>query len=94
MEIQKLMKVHLCYTTRYNAEVTLRHYVVVVPVSTYTHQSCIYKYCDLHYWCTAVVWYLTDQVKSDWVLKNLATDTLCYVKSWMNVDKPSTAELD
>ena len=33
-EIQILMKVHSCYTTRDNAEVTLRHAVVVVPVST------------------------------------------------------------
>ena len=94
MEIQTLMKVHSCYITRDNAEVTLRHVVVVVPVSTLTHQPCIHKYCDFHHWWTMVVWYLTDQVKSDRVLKKLATHALCYVKSWMTVDEPRTAELD
>ena len=39
------MKGHLCYTTRDNAQVTLQHAVVVVPVSTYTHKICIHKYC-------------------------------------------------
>ena len=34
VEIQTLMKGHLCYTTRDNAQVTLRHVVVIVPVST------------------------------------------------------------
>ena len=32
---QTLMKGHLCYTTRDNAQVTLQHVVLVVPVSTY-----------------------------------------------------------
>ena len=32
VEIQKFMKGHLCYTTRDNAEVTLRHDVFVMPV--------------------------------------------------------------
>ena len=77
MEIQTLMKGNLCYTTRDNAEVTLRHVFVVVPVSTYTHQPCIHKYCDSHHWWTAVAWYLTDQEKSDRVLKKLATHALC-----------------
>ena len=36
MEIQTLMKGHSCYTTCDNAQVTLRHVVVVVPVSTLT----------------------------------------------------------
>ena len=88
------MKGHLCYTTRDNSEVTLQHAVVVVPVSTYTHQPYIYKYCDLHYWWTAVEWYLKDQVKSNWVLKKLATHFLCYVKIWITVDKPRTAEVE
>ena len=82
MEIQKLMKVHLCYITCDNSQVTLRNVVVV------------HKYCDFHYWWTAVAWYLTDQVKSDRVLKNLTTHALCYVKSWMAVDEPRTAVLD
>ena len=94
MEIQTLMKGNLCYTTRYNAEVTLRHAVVIVPVSTYTHQPFIHKYCGFHSWLTAVAWYLMDQVKSDQVLKKLATLELCYVKIWMTVDKPRTAEVD
>ena len=34
VEIKTLMKVHLCYTTSDNDEVTLRHAVVVVPMST------------------------------------------------------------
>ena len=34
LEIQTLMKGESCYTTHDNAEVTLRHAVVVVPVST------------------------------------------------------------
>ena len=88
------MKGNLCYTTCDNSEVTLHHSVVIVPVSTYTHQLCIHKYCDLHYWWTAVAWYLTDRVKSDQLLKKLVTLVLCSVKSWMNVDKPSTAEVD
>ena len=94
MEIQTLMKGHSCYTTRDNAEVTLQHVVAVVPVSTYTHQPCIHKYCDLNYWWTAAAWYLSDQVKSKQVLKKLATHGLCYVKSWMNVDELRKAELD
>ena len=88
------MKGHSCYTTCGNSEVTLRHDVVVVPVSTYTHKPCIHKYCDFHSWWTAVAWYLTDKVKSDQVLKNLATHALCYVKIWTTVEKPSTYELD
>ena len=94
VEIQTLMKVHVCYTTRDNAEVTLRHVVVVVPLSTQTHQPCIHKYCDFHYWWTAVAWYLMDQVKSYRVLKKLTTHALCYVKIWMNVDELSTADMD
>ena len=39
-------------------------------------------------------WYLTDQVKSEQVLKKLETHALCYVKIWMPVDKPRTSELD
>ena len=61
MEIQTFMKGHSCYTTRDNAELILRHVVVVVPVSTWKHQPCIHKYCDFRYWWTAVAWYLTDQ---------------------------------
>ena len=41
-----------------------------------------------------MAWYLTDQVKSDRLFKKLATNALCYVKSWMTVDKASTAEVD
>ena len=88
------MKGHLCYTTRDNAELTLWRAVAVVPVSNQTHQPCIHKYCDYHYWWTKVAWYLTDQVKSDQVFKNLATHALCYVKSCMNVDELRTAEAD
>ena len=94
MEIQKFMKGRSCYTTRDNDEVTLRHYVVVVPVLNYTHQPCINKYYDSRSWWTAVEWYLTDQLKSNQVLKNLATLELCYVKSWMTFDKPSISEVD
>ena len=94
MEIQTFMKGHSCYTTRDNAEVTLRHVVFIVPVSTKTHQPCIHKYFDFHYWWTAVACYLTDQEKSDGVLKKLATHALCYVNSWMTVDKLRTDELD
>ena len=54
VEKQTLVKGHLCYTTRDNAEVTLRHAVVVVTVSTQTHQPCIHKYFDFHSWWTAV----------------------------------------
>ena len=88
------MKGHSCYTTSDNAQVTLRHVVVVVPVSNYTHQPCIHKYRDFHYWWTAVAWYLTDQAKSDKALKNLETTALCYVKICMTVDKQRTAEVD
>ena len=94
MEIQELMKGHLCYTTSDNAEATLQYADVVVPVYTYTHQSCIHKYCDFHSWWTAVTWYLTNQVKSSWVLKNFATHALCYVMSWMTVDELRIAEVD
>ena len=87
MDIQTFMKSHSCYTTRVNSEVTLRHAVVVVPLSTYTHQTSIHEYCDFHYWWTAMVWYLMDQVKSDQVSKKLATLVLCSTKSWMTVDK-------
>ena len=38
--------------------------------------------------------YLTDQVKSDRVLKKLATHVLCFVKIWMNVDEQRTDEVD
>ena len=88
------MKGQSCYTTSDISEEKLWHAVVVVPVPTKTHQPCIHKYCDFHHWWTMVVWYLTDQVKSDRVLKKLATRVLCYVKSWMTVDEPRTAELD
>ena len=37
---------------------------------------------------------LTDQVKSDQVLKKLANLALCSVKSQMTVDKPRTDEVD
>ena len=80
------MKGRSCYTTRDNAKVTLLHAVGVVTVSIYTHQPCFYKYCDLHYWWTAVACYLTDQVNSERVLKKLATHVLWYLKIWMNVD--------
>ena len=42
----------------------------------------------------AVAWYLKDQVKSDQVFNNLTDLALCNIKSWMTVDKPSTAEVD
>ena len=93
MEIQTFMKGSLCYTNRVNSELTLRHAVVVVPVSTYTHQTSIHKYCDFHSWWTLVVWYLMDQVNSDQVLKNLATLVLCSMKIWMAVDKQRTSEV-
>ena len=35
-----------------------------------------------------------DQVKSGGVLKKLATDALCYVKSWITVDEPRKVEVD
>ena len=44
VQIQTFMKGHFCYTNCDNAEVTLRNSVVVVPVSTQTHQPCIHKY--------------------------------------------------
>ena len=94
MEIQTLMKGHLCYTTSDNAEVTLRHDVVVLPVSNLTHQACIHKYYNLHYWWTALAWYLTDQVKSDRVLNKLATHVLCSVNSWMTVEEQRKYEVD
>ena len=94
VEKQTLMKGHQCYKTPDNSEVTLRHAVVVVSVSTYTYQQRIHKYCDYHYWWTAVEWYLTDQVNSDLVFKKPATHALFYVKIWMTIDKPSTAEVD
>ena len=59
--------VHSCYTTRDNAEVTLRHAAVVVPVSNKTHQPYIHKYYNFRSWWTAVAWYLTDEVNSDWL---------------------------
>ena len=49
------MKGRSCYTTHDNSEVTLCHAVVVVPVSTQTHPTCIHKYYDLCYWWTAEV---------------------------------------
>ena len=94
MKIQSFMKGCSCYTNRDNAEVTLWHAVVIVPVSTSTHPPCIHKYCDFCSWWTAVAWYLTDQLKYDQVLKNLAALALCYVKSWMTVDETMTDEVD
>ena len=94
MEIQTLMKGFFCYTTRDNSEVILQHVVFVVPVSTYTLPPCIYKYCDFHYWWTAVAWYLMDQLKSHQLLNKLATMALCSVKIWMTVDKLKTSEAD
>ena len=88
------MKGRLCYTTRDNSEVKLQHAVVVVPVSTQTHQPCMHKYCNFRSWWTDVAWYLTDKVKSERVLKKLATHALYYVKIWMSVDEPRTAKLD
>ena len=41
-----------------------------------------------------VALHLTGQVKSDQVLKKLATNVLCYVKSWMNVDELRIDEVD
>ena len=41
-----------------------------------------------------MAWYLTYQVKSDQVLKKLATLELCSVKIWVTVDEPRTAEVD
>ena len=89
-----MIKVHSCYTTLDSSEVTLRHDVVVVLVSTYTHQSYIHKYCNLYSCWTAVAWYLTDQVKSNQVLKNFATLELFSVKSWIAVNKPRTDDVD
>ena len=86
--IQTLMKGHSFYKTRDIDEVTLQHAVFVVPVSTYTHQPCIHIYSDFRYWWTVVAWYLMDQVKSDRLLKKLATRALCYVKRLMNINKP------
>ena len=94
MEIQTLIKGNVCYTTRDNYEVVLLHSVVVVTVSTETHQPCIYKYCDLHSWWTVGAWYLTDQVKSNQVLNNLAVHAFCYVKIWMTLDKPKKSEVE
>ena len=37
---------------------------------------------------------MTDQVKYNQVLKKLATHALFYLKRWMTVDKPRTAEID
>ena len=87
------MKGHLCYTTRYNSGVTLRYDVVVFLVLTWTHEPCINKYCDFHYWWMAVAWYLTYQVKSNGVLKNIATHALCYVKICMTVEKECTYDV-
>ena len=41
-----------------------------------------------------MAWYSIDQVKSDRVLNKLAIYVLCYVKIWIIVDKPRTAEVD
>ena len=94
MEIKKIMKGCLCYKNRDNAEVKLWNAVVVVPVSTWTNPPCIHKYSDFCCWWKTVVWYLTDQMKSEQVLKKLVTLALCYVKSWMAVDEPRTEEVD
>ena len=91
---KKIINGHSCYTTREYSEITLNNSVVIFLVSNYTHQPCIHKYCDFHYWWTAVAWYLTDQVKSDRLLKKLATHALCYVKSWITVDEPMIDELE
>ena len=88
------MKDHLCHIPRDNANVTLWNAVVAVTVSTYTHQPCIHKYCDFHYWWTAMAWYLKDQVKSNWVLKKLETCAMCYLKIWITFDESMTAKLD
>ena len=94
MDIQTLIKGFSCYTTCDNAEVTLRHDVVFVPVSTYTHQPCIHKYCSFHSWWKAVACYFTDQVKSDQVMKKLANHAFCYLKIWVTVDEPGKSEVD
>ena len=89
-----MIKGRQCYTTCDNSEVTLWHTVVVVTVSTQTHPPCIHKYCDFCSWWTVVVWYLTNQLKSDQVLKKLVTMELCYVNIWMTVDEPRTANVE
>ena len=94
VEIQTLMNCHSCYKTCDNAKVTLQHAVDVVPVSVQTHEPCIHKYCDFQSCWTAVAGYLTNEVKSDQVLKNIATMQLCSVKIWINVDKPRKVEVD
>ena len=38
--------------------------------------------------------HLKDKVKSNRVLKKIATYALCYVKSWMTFDKQKTDEVD
>ena len=93
VEIQTLMKGHLCYTTRDNAELTLPHAISVVSVSKQTHQPCIHKYCDFHYWWTAVTWYSTYQEKSNQLLKKLVNMSLCSVKRLVIFDKPRTSEV-
>ena len=40
-----------------------------------------------------MAWYLTDQVKSDQLLKKLATKALCSMKMSMTADEPRTAEV-
>ena len=87
------MKGNLCYTTRDNAKVTLQRAVVFFLVSTYTHQPCIHKYFDFHAWWTVVAWYFKYQVKSEQLLKKLATLALFSVKSRMTVDEPRIAEV-
>ena len=41
-----------------------------------------------------MAWYLTDQLKYDQVLKKLVTMVLCYVKSWMTVEKLMTESIN
>ena len=41
-----------------------------------------------------MAWYLTDQVKSDRLLKNLAVHALCYMKSSMTPEEQRIAEVD
>ena len=41
-----------------------------------------------------MAWYLTDQVKSEQVLKKLATHALCYVKICMTVEELRTTDVD
>ena len=94
MEIQTFMEGHPYYQTSDSTEVTLQHAAVFVPVSTYTHQPFIHKYCDFCYWWTSVACHLTDQVKSERILKKLETHMLCSLKICIAFDKPRTYEVN